>query len=210
MEHYFIEKEHNKEDFFEISQKFLDKIYYFKSCDSIFSKDCVDYGTYVLINTVLKTQNLTGKVLDMGCGYGVIGIVLADNYKSANFLLADINQTAVDLSKQNIKKNNIKNIYDVVKSDCYQNINDTFDYVITNPPIRAGKQTLLNILLGAYDKLNDNGSLIFVIKKKHGADSVRKKLAEIFKKVEILKRDSGYYIIKAVNKFICKIIKKQH
>lgn len=197
MEHYFIEKQHKEEDFFEISQKFLDKIYYFKSCDNIFSKDSVDYGTYVLINTILKTQNLTGNVLDMGSGYGVIGIVLADNYPTSNFLLADINQTAVDLSKQNAKKNNIKNIYNVVKSDCYQNINQTFDYIITNPPIRAGKQTLLNILLGAYDKLNNNGSLIFVIKKKHGEDSVRKKLAGVFNKVEILQRDSGYYIIKA-------------
>ena len=197
MEHYFIEKKHKESDFFEISQKFLDKIFYFKSCDSIFSKDCVDYGTYVLVNTVLKTQNLKGKVLDMGCGYGVIGIVLADNFADADFVLADVNQTAVDLSKQNVIKNNIKNISSIVKSDCYQKINDNFDFIITNPPIRAGKQTLLNILLGAYEKLNENGSLIFVIKKKHGEDSVRKKLAKIFDKVEVLKRDSGYYIIKA-------------
>lgn len=197
MEHYFIEKEHSADDFFEISQKFLDKIYYFKSCDSIFSKDCVDYGSYVLINTVLKTEKLTGKVLDIGCGYGVIGIVLADNNKIASFVLADVNQTAVDLSIQNAKKNDIKNISSVVKSDCYQNIAGTFDFIVTNPPIRAGKQTLLNILLGAYDKLNDNGSLIFVIKKKHGADSVKNKLAEIFKRVEVLKRDKGYYILKA-------------
>lgn len=197
MEHYFIEKQHKTEDFFEISQKFLDKLYYFKSCDSIFSKDCVDYGSFVLINTVLKNQNLSGKVLDMGCGYGVIGIVLADHNKSAQFTLADINQTAVDLSKQNAIKNGIKNIYSVIKSDCYQNILDTYDFIITNPPIRAGKITLLNILLGSYDKLNENGSLFFVIKKKHGQESICKKLAEIFKKVEVLKRDSGYYIIKA-------------
>ncbi|MGN1213119.1 MAG: class I SAM-dependent methyltransferase [Christensenellales bacterium] len=197
MEHYFIEKQHSADDFFEISQKFLDKIYYFKSCDSIFSKDCVDYGSYVFINTVLKTEQLTGKVLDIGCGYGVIGIVLADNNKTASFVLADVNQTAVDLSIQNAKKNDIKNILSIVKSDCYQNIAGTFDFVVTNPPIRAGKQTLLNILLGAYDKLNDNGSLIFVIKKKHGADSVKNKLAEIFKRVEVLKRDKGYYIFKA-------------
>ncbi|MGN1221605.1 MAG: class I SAM-dependent methyltransferase [Christensenellales bacterium] len=197
MEHYFIEKQHSACDFFEISQKFLDKIYYFKSCDSIFSKDCIDYGSYVLINTVLKTEKLIGKVLDIGCGYGVIGIVLADNNKTASFVLADVNQTAVDLSIQNAKKNDIKNIISIVKSDCYQNIAGTFDFVVTNPPIRAGKQTLLNILLGAYDKLNDNGSLIFVIKKKHGADSVKNKLAEIFKRVEVLKRDKGYYIFKA-------------
>lgn len=197
MEHYFIEKQHRPEDFFEISQRLNDKVYYFKSCDSIFSKDCVDYGSFLLINTILKTQNLDGKVLDMGCGYGVIGIMLANHFKGASFVLADVNQTAVDLSVQNAQKNNISNITSVVKSDCYQNIDDNFNFIVTNPPIRAGKQTLLNILLGSHNKLNDGGSLLFVIKKKHGEDSVRKKLTEVFSRVEILKRDKGYYIIKA-------------
>lgn len=197
MEHYFIAKDHKPEDIFEISQKINDKIYYFDSCDDVFSKNCVDYGSFVLINTILKTQKLYGEVLDIGCGYGPIGIVLADNFKNANFLLCDVNKTAVDLARQNLKKNMITNIKNVVISDCYSNINQTFDFIVSNPPIKAGKQTLLNILVGAYDKLNNGGKLIFVIKKKFGEDSIKKKLSQIFAKVEVLKRDSGYYILEA-------------
>ena len=197
MQHYFIEKQHKPEDFFEISQKFADKIYYFKSCDDVFSKDSVDYGSFVLINTILKNETIEGKVLDIGCGYGVIGIVLADNFKNAKFILSDVNQTAVELSKCNVIKNKVDNVLSIINSDAYQNIEDTFDFIISNPPIKAGKKTLLNILFGAYDKLNQNGSLIFVIKKKFGEDSIRKQLSKKFSTVEILKRDSGYYILKA-------------
>ena len=197
MEHYFIAKDHKPEDIFEISQKINDKIYYFNSCDDVFSKNNVDYGSFVLINTVIKTQNLYGEVLDIGCGYGPIGIVLADNFKNANFTLCDVNKTAVDLARQNIKKNMITNIKNVVVSDCYGNINQNFDFIISNPPIKAGKQTLLNILVGAFDKLNNGGKLIFVIKKKFGEDSIKKRLSQIFAKVEVLKRDSGYYILEA-------------
>ena len=197
MEHYFIEKQHSKNDFFEISQKFLDKVYYFNSCDDIFSKNEVDYGTYVLVNTVIKTQNLSGKVLDVGCGYGVIGIVLADNFSNANFYMCDINGTAVELSKQNATKNKISNIKQIVKSNVYENIEDTFDYIISNPPIKVGKEVLMQFLMGGYEKLNENGKLIFVIKKKFGEKTLRKKLAEKFSSVEVIEKDNGYYIIMA-------------
>jgi 16S rRNA (guanine1207-N2)-methyltransferase len=197
LEHYFIEKEHKKEDYFEISQIINGKTYFFRSCNDVFSKDSVDYGSYVLINTVLKTENLCGRVLDIGCGYGVIGIVLADNFKNATFVLSDVNGTAVELSKNNAKLNKITNIESIVNSFAYANIDGTFDYIISNPPIKAGKKVLLEILLNSHEKLNPNGSLIFVIKKKFGEDSIKKQLATIFKSVEVIKRDSGYYILKA-------------
>ena len=195
MEHYFIAKEHNKDDYFEFEAKCLDNNLIFKSCDDIFSKDRVDYGTNVLIEAVQKNFNLSGDILDIGCGYGVIAIALAKVFSTANFYMADINQTAVELSQENIKKNNVENIKEILLSNGYENIKKSFDYIITNPPIKAGKENLLNILLGAYDHLNNNGKLVFVIKKKHGEDSVRKKLMEKFANVEILKRDSGYYIL---------------
>lgn len=197
MEHYFIEKEHAQDEYFEISQKFLDKIFYFKSCNDVFSKNCVDYGSFVLINTIIKKENLQGKVLDIGCGYGVIGIVLADYFRNARYILSDINGTAIELSRQNIIKNKINNIDKVVKSFAYEDINEKFDYIVSNPPIKVGKETLLKILLGAYDHLNDNGKLIFVIKKKFGEKSIKKLLEEKFSSVEVINRDSGYYILSA-------------
>lgn len=197
MEHYFIETEHTKNDFFEITQKFFGKEYHFVSCNDVFSKNSVDYGTFVLINAIVKTQKIAGKVLDIGCGYGAIGIVLGDVFKDAKFVLTDVNNTAVELSKQNVQKNSIKNIEYVKKSFAYDDIFDNFDYILSNPPIKAGKETLTKILLGAYDRLNKNGKLIFVIKKKFGEDSIKHLLENNLFSVEIIKRDSGYYVLSA-------------
>lgn len=195
MEHYFIEKTHSKDDFFTFTETLLGKEFTFKSCDDIFSKDRVDYGTKVLIETVHKNLELSGKVLDIGCGYGAIGIVLASSFENANFYLNDINGTAVMLSQENAQKNKAKNIAKILKSDGYEKVDEMFDFVITNPPIKAGKQNLLKILDGALGHLNQGGKLVFVIKKKHGEESVKKHLETIFSSVEILKRDSGYYIL---------------
>lgn len=195
MEHYFIEKQHKKEDFFTFTENILGQDYVFKSCDDVFSKDRVDYGTKVLIETVAKNFELTGRALDIGCGYGPIAIVLASKFRNASFTLTDINNTAVMLSTENVQKNNIQNVEKTFKSDGYEKVQGCFDYIITNPPIKAGKQNLLNILVGAYEHLAFDGKLIFVIKKKHGEDSVKKHLQTIYKSVEILKRDSGYYIL---------------
>lgn len=195
MEHYFISKEHSKDDYFEFEQSFGNKTFVFKSCSDIFSKDRLDYGTKTLICTVLKNFELFGDVLDIGCGKGEIGIILASFNNKASFVMSDINKTAVELTRENIQKNNITNVAQVVLCDGYQSINQTFDFIITNPPIKAGKQNLLNILTNAHNHLKANGKLVFVIKKKHGEDSVKKHLEQVFSSVEILNRDSGYYIL---------------
>lgn len=197
MEHYFIAKQHSETDFFNFSWRFLEHDYTFKSCDDIFSKDNVDYGTFVLLKTIVKNKKLSGKILDIGCGYGVIGIVLGKVFSNCEITQTDVNETAVMLTKENIKINNVKNIKNIFLSNAYENVYQKFDYIISNPPIKAGKDVLLEILLGAYDRLNDGGSLIFVIKKKFGEDSIRKKLQQKFSCVEIFERDSGYYILEA-------------
>ena len=197
VKHYFLEEEHSEQDFFIISQIIADEQYRFYSADNVFSKDSVDYGTFVLLNTILKNEKVSGKVLDIGCGYGVIGIVLAKNFPATQICLTDVNQTAVELSQKSIQLNDVKNIYCIKKSFAYENIDETFDYIVSNPPIKAGKKVLQDILFGAYDHLNSNGKLIFVIKKKFGEDSIKKQLEKMFSAVEILKRDSGYYILKA-------------
>lgn len=198
MQHYFINKDHKQEDYFEFTEGFNGKTFTFKSCDSIFSKDRLDYGTSVLLNAVLKKEDIKGKILDIGCGYGAIGIILASFLSDVKITMTDINETAVELTKQNVFKNHIRNIEQIMVSNGYENIVGNFDFIITNPPIKAGKQNLLNILVGAYDHLNIGGRLYFVIKKKHGEDSIRKKLLTIFNTVEIIKRDSGYYILECV------------
>lgn len=197
MEHYFISKEHKSTDYFQFSWNFLGNEYTFKSCDDVFSKDNVDYGTYVLLKTVANKVKIQGNVLDIGCGYGPIGIVLSKLFDDASFVMADINETAVELCKENIKLNLAKNIKEVKLSNAYESIKQTFDFIVSNPPIKAGKSTLLSILLGAYEKLKEDGQLVFVIKKKFGEDSIKKQLEKIFKSVNVLQRDSGYYILQA-------------
>ena len=198
MDHYFISKEHNKADFFQFSWNFLGNDFIFKSCDDVFSKDNVDYGTYVLLKTIANKIQIQGDVLDIGCGYGPIGIVLSRLFKDSKIIMTDVNQTAIELSQENIKLNNAKNIKEVRFSNAYENIPEIFDFIISNPPIKAGKSTLLSILLGAYEKLKEDGQLIFVIKKKFGEDSIKKQLEKIFKSVNVLQRDSGYYILQAI------------
>ena len=195
MEHYFLAKEHTKSDYFVFNEKMFERDFSFKSCDDIFSKDRVDYGTKVLIETVKKQLDINGLVLDMGCGYGAISIILASQFGQANFLPCDINQTAVELTNHNIRLNKIENVKPAIISNAYENIVQSFNYIITNPPIKAGKANLLNILDGAFEHLVKGGKLVFVIKKKHGEDSIKKHLEQIFENVEILKRDSGYYIL---------------
>ena len=199
MEHYFISKQHSKDDYFQFDWKFFDMEFSFKSCDDVFSKDNVDYGTYVLLKTIKEKLVICGDVLDIGCGYGPIGIVLDKIFIDQNLsiTMSDFNQTAVELAKQNVIKNHCKNIRDVVLSNAYKNINGSFDFIISNPPIKAGKKVLLDILLGSYEKLNAGGKLVFVIKKKFGEDSIKKQLSQIFASVEVLERDSGYYILQA-------------
>jgi len=197
MSHYFEDIKHNKEDYFEFLDEVNNHSFSFLSCNNVFSKEKIDYGTKVLLNTVLKNYtSLKSNVLDIGCGYGAIGIVLSYHYKNTQFLMSDVTKTAVELAKVNLQKNNIKNAI-VIQSDLYENISDMFDFIITNPPIKVGKKVLTNLIEGAHKHLNIGGHIVLVIKKSHGKDSIKKYMEETFSNCEVLKREKGYYILKS-------------
>ena len=170
----------------------------FYSDNGVFSKNGIDFGSKLLLETYLKEENITNnKVLDVGCGYGFIGITIqrvTDSYVD----MIDVNKRAVHLTKMNIKR--YKDFRgDAFISDAYENINDKYDVIITNPPIRVGKVKLLEILEGAFDHLTDNGRLYYVIRKDQGALSIKKRLEET-KKIEIIAKDKGFFIFRAENK----------
>lgn len=197
MEHYFISKEHKKEDYFFYSDSIGGKTYKFKSVDSVFSKDKIDDGTRVLLNTVLDNyQHLEGDVLDFGCGVGVIGVVLKTEYPSINIIMADVNKTCVELSLENIKNNNVS--AEIIESNLYDNIDGQFDYIVTNPPIKVGKEILFGVVSGGYEKMKKNGHMVLVIRKSHGMESMKKHMISVFGNCEILERDKGYYILRSV------------
>jgi len=199
MRHYFISSEHNAEDYFEFKQIFQNKEYVFKSCADVFSKNQLDYGSLVLVKTVLENREIFGgKIMDMCCGYGTIAILL-DGFLNAEFYLSDINETAIELAKMNIvcNKSKIKkdNIFQGNLFDC---IVDNFDHIVSNPPIKVGKKYLLSFANQSYDHLVDGGTLTVVIKKNLGADSFKKYLIDLFGNCEVWERDKGYYILHSI------------
>ncbi len=131
-------------------------------------------------------------VLDLGCGYGVIGIYLGKKYQ-LNIDMVDINKRAIELSKKNIILNDVE--VNVFQSDGFSNISKTYDLIVTNPPIRAGKKVYYQFFKDALSYLSNNGSLITVINKKHGASSAIKYLESIYKSVEIIGHKKGFKVI---------------
>ena len=164
----------------------------FTTDNGVFSKGGIDFGSSVLINAFIPKGKT---LLDVGSGYGTIGISLAKKY-NLDVTMVDINERAVSLCKENIVLNKVT--AKCFLSNIYENVKDTFDIVISNPPIRAGKDVVHEILVKAYDYLNLNGELWIVIQKKQGAPSASKKMEEVFGNVTKVTSDKGYYILKSV------------
>ena len=196
MQHYFIEKNHTEEDYFNFNVNFLSENFTFRSCDNIFSKDELDIGSATLIETVFKLVNLKGLGLDFGCGYGAIGIILS-KLKKLKMDYADVNSTAVDLTKHNALNNGVE-FGDIIKSDNFTNITKTYDFIVTNPPIKTGKKLLFSIMDNCFSHLNKGGSLTLVIRKSHGEESLKKYLTTLFGNCEILKRNKGFYVLHSI------------
>ena len=165
-------------------------LFKFNTDNGVFSKGELDFGTNLLIRNILKLD-INGSVLDLGCGYGPIGIIIGKLTDSI-VTMSDVNKRAIHLTKMNSKKNNID--VKVIESDGYENIDIKFDYVISNPPIRVGKKKLYELLIDTKDHLNENGKLIIVIRKEQGALSLIKDMEKYYK-VEVLDKAKGFFII---------------
>ncbi|WP_068620431.1 class I SAM-dependent methyltransferase [Paenibacillus tuaregi] len=171
------------------------KTFKFVSDAGVFSKQGVDFGSRVLIEAMEMPEN--AHVLDVGCGYGPIGLAAAGLASRGQVTMIDVNERAVELAKENAVSNGITNVT-ILQSDLYQELgNQTFDVVLTNPPIRAGKQTVHAVFEGAAERLRVGGSLWVVIQKKQGAPSAREKLESLFAQVDEVTKDKGYRIFKA-------------
>lgn len=196
MSQYFDNDKNIKSERKIIKFNFDNKVFSIYSDNGVFSKDRFDYGTRVLLNSV-DIDELSGNVLDLGCGLGVVGIILGTFNKGINIDMVDINERAIDLAKNNLVLNNIK--ANVFVSDIYSNIDNKYDFIITNPPIRAGKNVIRGFLFGSYDYLKDDGILYFVMRKDHGVKSMIKELSVKFN-TSIVNKDKGFYVVLCTKK----------
>ncbi len=195
-EHYYTSKPTVKHDRRTLEVRLLGRMWTFRTDAGVFSKGDVDYGSRLLIETMTIPQD--AEVLDVGCGYGPIGIAAASMADRGTAVLVDVNERALELAAENAETNRIRNVQ-VLQSDLFAALaGRTFTHIVSNPPIRAGKQVVHRLFEEAHRHLKLDGELWIVIQKKQGAPSAVVKLEQLFDRVEVAEQSKGYKIIKAV------------
>ncbi|WP_086349620.1 class I SAM-dependent methyltransferase [Candidatus Enterococcus clewellii] len=195
--HYYTENPNTAHDIEEWSFELVGKNFRFVTDSGVFSRNGVDYGSRVLIDAFDWQDLPEGRILDVGCGYGPIGLSLA-HVSGRTVEMIDVNQRAVALAVENAAKNQIKTV-DIHASNIYETLNkQQYAAIVSNPPIRAGKKVVHKILTEAEPLLAVGGTLTVVIQKKQGAPSAQKRMEEVFGNVEIVTKDKGYYILRSV------------
>lgn len=192
MSHYYSKNndqlKSNEQD---IHVKIFEKTFHFITDNGVFSKSGLDFGSRLLIETILDVKKST--MLDLGTGYGPIGIVYKAFFNDSNVVMTDINIRASELAKKNAMINHVD--VDVLNGDGFEPIKQTFDIIVTNPPIRTGKTSIYQMFENAQNYLNPEGVFVFVMHKKHGVASALKKCEDIFSAVKVVNKKSGYHII---------------
>lgn len=163
----------------------------FLTDNGVFSKDGLDFGSRLLLETI-PLDEVGGKILDMGCGYGVFGIVVG-KLTSVHVDMVDVNLRALHLAERNAKENHVDNV-NIFESNVYQNVSAKYSSIITNPPIRAGKQVVYDIVMNAKNYLEKDGKLFLVIRKEQGAKSLIVDLKTVYT-VRVLEKKKGFFIL---------------
>lgn len=194
LEHYFTNNTGLKSEIRSINYNIQSQSFEFYSDNGVFSKDKIDFGSRLLIETVLKEETRKNiDILDVGCGYGFLGIV-ASKLLDSSVTMCDVNKRALHLAERNISKNKIRGT--TILSNAYENIKEQYDLILTNPPIRAGKEVVLDILINAKKYLKKQGVLWFVVRKDQGAKSIIKQV-EKYGTCVVMEKSKGFYIMKA-------------
>lgn len=193
-EHYFTSKPTSEHKVFHFTAVLRGKEYVFQTDAGVFSRREIDRGTQLLIESLLCKEG--DVVLDLGCGYGPIGIAAGDLVgPKGHVYLVDMNERAVELASENLKANQVTNGTALV-SDGFRSLPEDlqFDWVVTNPPIRAGKAVVYGLLDDAYESLKPGGGLMVVIRTKQGAKSMERYLTDLFGNCETVNRGSGFRV----------------
>ena len=191
-DHYYTEMPTSAHDERRIALRALGNDLTFITDAGVFSRDGLDRGTEVLLDAL---PALSGRVLDLGCGGGAVGVALGRRWPALDIVMTDINSRAVELARRNLTENGVKAT--VVQGDGFAAVEGRFDAIVTNPPIRAGKAVIYDLFAQARDHLKPDGALYVVIRKQQGAPSALKYLKEIYVRAETVGRGSGFHVLRA-------------
>lgn len=193
MNHYFTDNAEISHNRRVISFRFLGIDFQLNSDNGVFSKDSIDLGSQLLLKAVAD-QDIGNDVLDLGCGYGIIAIVL-QKISNCKMTAIDINPRAIELTEMNSALNQVN--INVIKNDGLDDFIGTYNTIVTNPPIRAGKETVYRFFDQSYNHLYKNGKLWVVIRKKQGAESAIKELIRLFDNCIVVLSKKGYLVLKS-------------
>ena len=200
MAHYYEENPQGESDRHEIQVRLHGMDFFFTTDSEVFSKKFLDFGSRTLLETAIddlsEANRKKGKLLDLGCGYGPIGIIMNRVFPAMEVTMVDINQRAIALARENATRNNVKFV-EIRQSDACSEVEGEYDVVLTNPPVRAGKQTVFAFYDGAYEHMAPGARIYVVLQKKQGAPSSEKYLAEKFGNCEVIAKESGYWIMRS-------------
>lgn len=188
MSHYFTGDNSLRHEIRRITYNFAGREYIFSTDAGVFSKAHIDPASDILLRAL---PPLSGSLLDLGCGYGCIGIALAGTYR-LELTQADVNPRALELTRLNCEANGVAS--SVVESDIFENIDGSFDTITLNPPIHAGKAVTYRMFSEARPHLKAGGKLYVVMLKKHGAESALGYLAGIYSEVVTIYRKKTIYV----------------
>ena len=192
-DHYYTENPRSAHDERRVTLRALGSALTFTTDAGVFSRDGLDRGTEVLLEAL---PPLVGRVLDLGCGWGAVGVALGRKYPALDIVMTDINRRAVELARRNLAENGVQAT--VVQGDGFAAVEGSFDAIVTNPPIHAGKAVIYGLFAQARDYLKPGGALYIVIRKQQGAPSALKYLKEIYASAETVGRGSGFHVIRAL------------
>lgn len=197
MEHYYTNDPTSRSEIREISYELEGRRFTFETDHGVFSMERVDHGSDILIRALRRNEpSVSGQVIDLGCGYGAIGVTLAVLYPEAQFHLIDVNDRAMALARRNAEKIGVSDRIEVGTAQISGEAEA--ELVVTNPPIRAGKETVYRLFQNAYEWLEPGGRLYVVIRKNQGAPSAVKELLRIFGNCETVERQSGFHVLRCV------------
>ena len=193
MAHYFTNEENLKSEIEKVIAEINGIPFYFYTDNGVFSKGELDFGTELLLKNFKYDDSNNKTLLDIGCGCGPIGIYAS--HLGFTVDMSDVNKRAIHLSKMSLKEQGLN--ANVFESDAYKNITNKYDYIVSNPPIRVGKEKLYEIVMNAKEHLKDDGSLWIVVRKQQGAESMVRDMKNAYKTVEVIAKKKGFFIIKA-------------